>query len=142
MNDTMITLQGWLGSDVTLRRAGDVPVASFRLACTPRRLNRRTKNWSDGVTQWYTVTAWRGLGENAADSLRRGDPVIVHGRLDLRTYVNADDVEVTTSEVEAAHLGHDLSRGTSQFTRTQRPDRASVERADGSATPEAATSAA
>ena len=72
MNDTTITLQGWLGSDVDLRRAGDVPVASFRLACTPRRFNRRTENWSDGVTQWYTVSAWRSLAENAAvDELSR-----------------------------------------------------------------------
>ena len=88
MSDSMITVRGWLGADVTLRRAGDVPVASFRLACTPRRFNRRTETWSDGLTQWYTVTAWRGLAENCAASLRRGDPVVVHGRLETRTYVN------------------------------------------------------
>ena len=126
MNDTTITLQGWLGSDVELRRAGDVPVASFRLACTPRRFNRRTENWSDGVTQWYTVSAWRSLGENAAVSLRRGDPVVVTGRLHVRTYVNKDDVEVVVHEVDATHLGHDLSRGTSVFTRTPKPEQAEV----------------
>ena len=122
MNDTTITLQGWLGSDVELRRAGEVPVASFRLACTPRRFNRRTENWSDGVTQWYTVSAWRSLAENAAGSLRRGDPVVVTGRLQLRTYVNKQDAEVVVFEVEATHLGHDLSRGTSAFTRTPKQD--------------------
>jgi single-strand DNA-binding protein len=122
MNDTQITLQGWLGSDVTVRRATDVPVGSFRLACTPRRFNRRTQNWSDGATQWYTVTVWRALADNCAASLRRGDPVVVHGRLELRTYVNAHDVEVSSLEVEATHVGHDLSRGTSQFTRTPRAD--------------------
>jgi single-strand DNA-binding protein len=129
MNDTQITLQGWLGSDVTVRQAGDVPVASFRLACTPRRFNRRTENWSDGVTQWYTVNIWRGLAQNCADSLRRGDPVVVHGRLDLRTYVNGNDVEVTSFEVEATHVGHDLSRGTSRFTRSPRTDRPVAEEA-------------
>jgi single-strand DNA-binding protein len=122
MNDTQITLQGWLGSDVTLRRAGDVPVASFRLACTPRRFNRRSETWSDGVTQWYTVSVWRGLAENAAESLQRSDPVVVTGRLQLRTYVNGNGVEVTAFEVEATHLGHDLSRGTSRFTRTPKPE--------------------
>jgi len=129
MNDTQITLQGWLGSDVTLRRAGDVPVASFRLACTPRRFNRRTENWSDGITQWYTVNVWRGLAENAANSLHRGDPVVVTGRLQLHTYVNSNDVEITVFEVEATHLGHDLSRGTSQFTRTPKPEPAAAEAA-------------
>ena len=120
MSDSMITIRGWLGADVTLREAGEVPVASFRLACTPRRFNRRTETWSEGLTQWYTVTAWRALAENCAASLRRGDPVVVHGRLDTRTYVNANDVEVLSFEIDAVHVGHDLSRGTSAFTRTQR----------------------
>ena len=120
MNDSTITVRGWLGGDVTLRRAGDVPVASFRVACTPRRFNRRTETWSDGTTQWYSVTAWRGLGENCAASLRRGDPVVVSGRLELRPYVNGNGVEVTSLEIDAAHVGHDLARGTSVFTRTPR----------------------
>jgi single-strand DNA-binding protein len=120
MSDSTITVRGWLGADVTLRQAGDVPVASFRLACTPRRFNRRSETWSDGLTQWYSVTAWRSLAENCAASLRRGDPVVVHGRLDTRTYVNGNDVEVLSFEIDAVHVGHDLSRGTSAFTRNQR----------------------
>ncbi len=120
MSDSMITIRGWLGADVTLREVGEVPVASFRLACTPRKFNRRTETWSEGLTQWYTVTAWRALAQNCAASLRRGDPVVVHGRLDTRTYVNGNDVEVLSFEIDAVHVGHDLSRGTSAFTRTQR----------------------
>ena len=127
MNDCTITVRGWLGADVVQRDAGGVPVASFRLACTPRRFNRRTESWSDGETQWYTVSCWRGLAENCAKSLRRGDPVVVHGRLQVRPYVNSNDVEVVSFEIDAAHVGHDLSRGTSVFTRTPReevsPDR-------------------
>ncbi len=122
MTESLITLQGWLGSDVTLRRAGDAPVANFRLACTPRRFNRRTENWSDGTTQWYTVNVWRQLAENCAASLRRGDPVVVHGRLEVKLWVNSDNVEVTSFEIEALHLGHDLSRGTSRFTRTPKQE--------------------
>jgi len=127
MNETLITLQGWLGSDVTLRRAGEVPVANFRVACTPRRFNRRTETWSDASTQWFTVNAWRGLAENCATSLRRGDPVVIHGRLNVSTWVNASNVEVTGFEVEADHVGHDLSRGSSQFTRPPKPDSQSPE---------------
>ncbi|GAA1132292.1 single-stranded DNA-binding protein [Nocardioides aquiterrae] len=118
MNDSTITVRGWLGADVDLRKAGDVPVASFRLACTPRKFNPRTESWSDGTTQWYTVTCWRGLAENVASSLRRGDPVVVQGRLELRTYVNSNNVEVEALEIDAAAIGHDLARGTSRFTRT------------------------
>jgi single-strand DNA-binding protein len=124
MSDSTITVRGWLGADVTLRDAGDVPVASFRLACTPRKFNRRTETWSEGLTQWYTVTAWRALAQNCASSLRRGDPVVVHGRLETRTYVNANDVEVLSFEIDAIHVGHDLSRGTTAFTRNQRVEEA------------------
>ena len=120
MSDSTITIRGWLGADVTQRQVGDVSVASFRLACTPRKYNRRTDTWSDGLTQWYTVTAWRALADNCAASLRRGDPVVVHGRLETRTFVNASNVEVLSFEIDAVHVGHDLSRGTSAFTRTQR----------------------
>lgn len=120
-HETMVTLQGWLGADVQLRQAGDSTVASFRLACTPRRFRRSTQEWVDGPTQWYTVNAWRALGDHCARSLRRADPVVVHGRLNTHTYVNKAGVEVTVFEVEADVVGHDLSRGTSQFTKAARP---------------------
>ncbi|MGB0100820.1 MAG: single-stranded DNA-binding protein [Nocardioides sp.] len=130
MFDCTITVRGWLGADVVLREAGGVPVASFRLACTPRRLNRRTETWVDGETQWYTVSCWRALAENCATSLRRGDPVVVHGRLELRPYVNNNNVEVVSHEIEAAHVGHDLSRGTSVFTRAPRQEPAEHQQTD------------
>ena len=121
MNETIVTLQGWLGSDVTVRQAGDVPVAAFRVAATPRRYNRKTGSWEDSPTQWYSVNAWRGLADNCALSLRRGDPVVVHGRLNVSVWVNAQGVEVTTFQVDATMVGHDLSRGTSAFTKTPKP---------------------
>ena len=70
------------------------------------------------------MTAWRALADNCASSLRRGDPVVVHGRLETRTYVNANNVEVLSFEIDALHVGHDLSRGTSAFTRRQRETQA------------------
>lgn len=120
MNDTLITLQGWLGNDVSLRQAGEATVASFRVASTPRRYQRKTDEWIDGDTQWYTVNAWRGLADNCADSLRRGDPVVVHGRLNAQTWTNSAGIEVTGFEIDATFVGHDLTRGTSRFTRTPR----------------------
>jgi single-strand DNA-binding protein len=121
MNETVVTLQGWLGGEVTLRAAGETPVASFRVACTPRRYQRRTDSWVDGDTQWYTVTAWRALADNCARSLRSGDPVVVHGRLNAQTWTSSAGIEVTSFEVDAAFVGHDLNRGVGQFTRAPRP---------------------
>ena len=136
MYETTVTLQGWLGGDVTTRMAGDSLVANFRVASTPRRFQRSTETWVDGATQWYSVKAWRALAENCQQSLRRSDPVVVHGRLTVSTWTDRHGVEQTTLEVEATHVGHDLSRGTAVFTRA--PKTAPVAPAE----PSAATVAA
>lgn len=122
MNETIITLSGWLGSDVTVRQAGDTVVASFRVASTPRRFQKKTGDWVDGDTQWYTVSAWRGLAENCDHSLRRGDPVVVHGKLSAQVWTNSAGIEVTSFEVDASFVGHDLNKGTSEFTRPARQE--------------------
>ncbi|MBC7277786.1 single-stranded DNA-binding protein [Nocardioides sp.] len=120
MNEATITLRGNVGADPVVRSVGDVSVANFRMACTPRKLNRATGEWSDGVTQWFSVSAWRQLGENVGRSLRKGDAVVVHGRLTARSYVNKDGLEVNTFEVEANVVGHDLNRGLSSLSRNPR----------------------
>lgn len=120
MNESMVTFQGWLGGDVRTRSAGGATVAFFRVGSTPRRFNRSSQTWVNGTTQWYTVNAWRALGEHCAASLRRGDPVVVHGRLSHSTWVNSQGVEVTSLEVDATFVGHDLNRGRSEFTKTER----------------------
>src|SRR4051812_35264160 len=117
MNETFATLSGWVGGDVTLRQAGGVPVASFRVASTPRRYVRKSDSWEDGDTQWYAVNAWRALAENCDTSLRRGDPVVVHGKLTAHVWTNKAGLEVTSFDVEASFVGHDLNRGTSAFQR-------------------------
>lgn len=118
MNESLITLQGWLGSDVSLRQAGEATVASFRLGCTPRRYQKKTDSWVDGDTQWYTVNAWRSLAENCDGSLRRGDPVVVSGRVNAETWTNKAGIEVTSFSIDASFVGHDLNRGRSEFTKT------------------------
>ena len=117
LNDTMVTLQGYVGGEVELRQAGEAVVANLRVAATPRKYLRRTDEWVDGDTQWYTVNAWRQLGEHCARSLLRGDPVVVHGRLTMRPYINKAGVETVALEIEALLVGHDLTRGISAFTR-------------------------
>lgn len=131
MNETQISFQGNVGGNVQVRQAGESRVATFRVAATPRRYQRSTDAWVDGDTQWYTVNAWRALGEHCEQSLRRGDPVFVQGRLRATTWTNSAGIEVTGYEVDAAVVGHDLSRGTAVFTRTPRPEGAPAARSGG-----------
>lgn len=116
-NDTMVTIQGWVGSDPNMREVAGTTVTNFRIGCTPRRFHRGRQEWVDGTTQWYGVSAWRLLGEHCKRSLHVGDAVIVHGRLNPRTY-DRNGVETTALEIEAVAVGHDLSRGVTVFSKT------------------------
>jgi len=120
MNETYVTFQGWLGSDVSERQVGEAVVATFRVASTPRRWSRRDRTWADGDTTWYTVNAWRGLGEHCIASLRRSDPVVVTGRLTTQVWRDNDGSERLSLLVEAVSVGHDLAKGTSTFTKAPR----------------------
>jgi single-strand DNA-binding protein len=128
MNETLVTFHGWAGSDVRHRIARDTSVATFRVAVTPRL--RKDGDWVDGETAWYSVTAWRTLADHVRDSIRKGDPVIVHGRLRTETWAPEDGPASITMHVEASLVGHDLSRGISHFIKAQRPDRAVQDRED------------
>lgn len=120
MSESMITLQGWVGSEPVLRQTSHSVVTNFRMASTPRRFNRATNAWvDDGVTQWFTVSAWRQLGQNVKASLRKGDPVVVHGRLVARSWLS-QGVETSGFEIEAVVVGHDLTKGCSLLQRNPR----------------------
>ena len=125
MNDTLVTLHGWVGSEVTFRDPHGISVANLRVASTPRL--RRDGRWVDGDTTWYSVTVWRQLADNVRSSIRKGDAVIVHGRLRTDTWERADGQQSTTLCIEASMVGHDLNRGTSTFTRAIRPERPASE---------------
>ncbi|WGL51571.1 single-stranded DNA-binding protein [Nocardioides sp. BP30] len=118
MNESYITVHGYVVAAPVVRNVGDHSVANFRIGVTPRKLERSSGEWRDDETQWYSVSAWRALGDNVARSLRKGDPVIVQGRLNARTWVNASHAEVVAHEIEATVVGHDLRRGFSTFAKT------------------------
>jgi single-strand DNA-binding protein len=94
-----------------------LPITSFRLASSQRRFDRSQSKWIDGETNWYTITAFRQLAINLAQSLSKGDRITVNGRLRVRDWDNGERAG-TSVEIEATSVGHDLSWGTSQFTRT------------------------
>jgi single-strand DNA-binding protein len=122
MSDMFVTFHGWVGGEVAYRNPNGISVANFRVACTPRL--KRKGDWVDAETTWYSVTAWRTLAENVRDSIRKGDAVIVHGRLRSESWKREDGQLSTGLIVEASFVGHDLARGTSTFTKSARPERA------------------
>ncbi|WP_348787557.1 single-stranded DNA-binding protein [Leifsonia sp. NPDC080035] len=95
-----------------------VAITSFRLVSTRRRFNRDTGTWEDAERNWYTVSSFRRLALSAAGCLAKGDPVLVTGRLAIREWMG--EHRGITAEIEADSIGHDLSWGSSTFTRSPR----------------------
>ena len=82
MNETMITVVGNVAREPNLRVTNNgTRVVDFRLASTERRYDRALGGWRDGETVFYTVTCWRNVAENLIDSVEKGQPMVVHGRL-------------------------------------------------------------
>ena len=94
-----------------------LPITSFRLASSQRRFDRNQNKWIDGETNWFTVTAFRQLAINSAGSINKGDRLVVAGKLRVRDWDNGERAG-TSVEIEADSLGHDLTWGSSVFTRT------------------------
>ena len=118
MNETMVTLVGHVATEPALRiTTGGARVTSFRLASTERRFDKGVNDWRDAYTTFFTVTTWRTMAENVCTSVKKGQPVVVHGRLRDSSYEAKDGQWRTVLEVEAFALGHDLSRGISKFTK-------------------------
>lgn len=91
-------------------------ICSFRCASPQRHFSKGENQWIDGETNWYTVSMFRQLAEHATVSLRKGERVVVRGRLKLRQW-ERDEKTGLSAEIEAESLGHDLRWGTSAFAR-------------------------
>lgn len=127
MNDITFSVIGNVVNDVNLRftRSGE-PVASFRIASSTRRFDRQAERWVDGDTHYFTVSCWRSLAQNVLQTLTKGMPVLVVGRLRSREVprpcsTGADHTHlVRFFDIEASSVGPDLARGTATFTRVKR----------------------
>ncbi|MFD4571261.1 single-stranded DNA-binding protein [Streptomyces sp. NPDC058417] len=122
MNETQVCVVGNVATQPVFRELAAGASARFRLAVTARYLDREKGVWTDGHTNFFTVWANRQLAANVAASLTVGDPVLVQGRLKIRTETR-DGQSRTSADIDAATIGHDLARGTAVFRRTGRsPD--------------------
>ncbi|MFD4559664.1 single-stranded DNA-binding protein [Streptomyces sp. NPDC058469] len=124
MNETMVCAVGNVATQPMYRDLAAGPSARFRLAVTARYWDREKSAWTDGHTNFFTVWANRQLATNVAASLSVGDPVVVQGRLKVRTEVREGQPNWSSADIEAVAIGHDLARGTSAFRRANRQETA------------------
>lgn len=116
--EALVSMTGRVGTEVELRGINK-NVASFRMACTPW-VRGKDGEYSDGNTTWIDVTCFRTLATHVHQCVRKGDPVIVVGK--LRTSVWSQDGQTREKlGLEADTVGHDLLRGTAVFRKVDRP---------------------
>lgn len=89
-------------------------VTSFNLASTPRE--KVGDDWQDGETTWFRVTVWDKEGaESVADSLQKGDRVIVHGTLKTgKPYEKNGETRPGGLEITADEVGPSLRFATAK----------------------------
>ena len=119
--DTPITVVGNLVADPELRfTASGQPVATFRIASTPRFMDKATNEWKDGDSLFLSCNVWRQAAENVAESLQRGMRVIVTGRLKQRQYETKEGEKRTVYEVEVDDVGPSLRNASAKVARANR----------------------
>jgi single-strand DNA-binding protein len=119
--DTVITIVGNLVGDPELRYTPTgQAVATFRIASTPRFMDRTTNEWKDGDSLFLSCNVWRQAAENVAESLQRGMRVIVSGRLRQRSYETKEGEKRTVYEVEVDEVGPSLRNASAKVTKSTR----------------------
>jgi single-strand DNA-binding protein len=99
-----ITAQGNLVFDPDFQvTASGISRCKLRIACNERRKNQ-DNTWSDGETSYFDVVLWKGLANAAADAFKKGQPVLVVGKLKVSKYEDKNGVERTTVEITADEI--------------------------------------
>lgn len=114
-----VTVRGFVATDPSLTTYDSgARVTTFRLASTARYFDRGSGAWVNGETNWFSVSCFRELAMNVQCSVKKGEPVLVSGRLRIRQFDRKDGSGVGTSVgIEAESVGHDLVLGTATYAR-------------------------
>jgi single-strand DNA-binding protein len=123
VNDIQVSLRGNVATEPKQLHFDDGnSLTSFRLASNARWFDRDRREWIDRGTTYVSVNCRRAMGLNAIASVRKGQPVVVTGRLQEKSW-SSNGQSGRSLTIEAETLGHDLSFGTTEFTRIVRTER-------------------
>lgn len=116
--NNFVVMVGNLTEDPQLRfLPSGVPVCNFRIATNRRWTDRDGQQQEE--TTFVNVNAWRGLGENAAETLHRGDRVVVIGRLRIRSYDDQQGQTRWVTEIEADEVAPSLRWARATITKVR-----------------------
>ena len=115
-SDNHTSIVGNLVDDPELRFTNNgTPVVNLRVAVTQRV--QEGGAWRDGETTFFRVNAWRDQATHLADSLHKGDRLMVIGRLRQRSWETPDGERRSVAEIEADEVGASLKWATARVER-------------------------
>ncbi|MBQ3148986.1 MAG: single-stranded DNA-binding protein [Alistipes sp.] len=109
-----VILVGNVGIDPEVRTTeSGVKVARVRLATTERYYDRQT-NEAKELTEWHTITLWRGLADVVDKYVRKGSQLYIEGRLRTREWTDKENIKRYATEILADEMKLLGRRGDSQ----------------------------
>ena len=78
--------------------------------------------WRDGQTSFLRINAWRETASHLAESLHKGDRVMITGRLRQRSWDTPEGDKRSATEIEAEEVGASLKWATAKVERTSQRD--------------------
>lgn len=118
--ETIITVVGNLTADPDLRYTPNgAAVANLTVASTPRIFDRSSGEFKDGETMFLRCNAWRELGENVTESLKKGTRVVVQGRLKSRSFDTKEGDRRTVFELDIDEIGPSLRYATAEVRKNE-----------------------
>src|ERR671915_741537 len=119
-SDNNITLVGNVTDDPELRfTPSGLPVANFTVAVN-RRYKNQSGQWEDKLDGFFRCSCWGETAENVAESLNKGSRVVVVGRLQQRSWEDAESNKRSAFEVQVDEIGPSLRWASAQVTKSSR----------------------
>lgn len=111
---TVVTIVGNLTKDPEEKDYGsNKNVTKLRVACSDR-YKTETGEWKSADTAYYNVSAWRGLGKTILNTFKKGDKIIVHGKMKYTEFKREDGTLANYYDIEAIDVGIGLKSQASE----------------------------
>lgn len=121
MIDAQVTVTGNVTADPVFGQtnSGD-PFTNFRVAVNYGYFDREKNQYLTSGTSFFKVSAFGALAVNTFESIQKGMPVVVHGRLRVEDWESGDK-RGTNAVIKAFAIGPNLSFGQADFRSVKRP---------------------
>ena len=109
-----VILVGNVGLDPEVRTTeSGVKVARLRLATSERYTDKQSGERKE-LTEWHTITLWRGLADIVDRYVHKGSQLYIEGRLRTREWTDTNNIKRYTTEILADNMQLLGSRGDGQ----------------------------